>query len=366
MNITHISFGFNTGGAELMVSDIMKLQSQQGHNVTLILINNQYEPSLLDNLSKEINIVKVGRPSGSKNPLWYLKYNRKLRATKPDIVHFHQTKASSFTIPAKGTGYVETIHCLGAPVKKHKFINRYVAISTGVNADLAKRMGLSTQIIHNGIKPFEITVRDDASRKEGTKFRIVCVSRLDHMNKGQDIAIDALDIINNAPSGERISLDLIGEGASEKFLRNLISEKGVKGDIRFLGNRSRDYIYRHLADYDLFLQPSRHEGFGLTVAEAMAAKVPVLVSDIDGPMEIIENGGYGTFFKNGDAADCAMKIKEIITDYAHKLRIAENAAYMRVKDRYDIRRTAMEYIGLYNTIISEKRGTQTDNTPIHG
>ena len=38
-----------------------------------------------------------------------------------------------------------------------------------------------------------------------------------------------------------------------------------------------------------------------------------------GPMEIIENGGYGTFFKNGDAADCAMKIKEIITDYAHKI-----------------------------------------------
>ena len=54
----------------------------------------------------------------------------------------------------------------------------------------------------------------------------------------------------------------------------------------FLVKQTQDYVAAHLTDYDLFVQPSRWEGFGLTVAEAMAAGVPVLVSEGQGPAEV--------------------------------------------------------------------------------
>ena len=58
----------------------------------------------------------------------------------------------------------------------------------------------------------------------------------------------------------------------------MVVELNLEKHVRFLGNQSREYVYSHLKDYDLFVQPSRFEGFGLTVAEAMAACVPVLVT----------------------------------------------------------------------------------------
>lgn len=54
--------------------------------------------------------------------------------------------------------------------------------------------------------------------------------------------------------------------------------------------KNQEWIYHNLCNFDLFIQPSRFEGFGLTVAEAIAAKVTVLVSNIQGPMEIIDDG----------------------------------------------------------------------------
>ena len=55
----------------------------------------------------------------------------------------------------------------------------------------------------------------------------------------------------------------------------LVQEYNLNSYISFLGSKDTHYIEQHLKDYDLLVQPSRIEGFGLTVAEAMAAKVPV-------------------------------------------------------------------------------------------
>ena len=100
----------------------------------------------------------------------------------------------------------------------------------------------------------------------------------------------------------------------------------------------------------MFVQPSIYEGFGLTVAEAMAAKIPVLVSENQGPLEIIDNGKYGYYFKNGDANDCADKIINIIEQGVDKNLI--EAAYNRVEENYSVTQTAINYINEYKKIVS--------------
>ena len=118
--------------------------------------------------------------------------------------------------------------------------------------------------------------------------RIVMVSKLNHEKKGQDLLIKAAVGLKGL-----VHVDLIGDGSSREYLQQLIQELYVEELISLLGTKSQPYITAHLADYDLFVQPSRWEGFGLTVAEAMAAKVPVLVSAGQGLAEVTCGDKFG-------------------------------------------------------------------------
>ena len=96
------------------------------------------------------------------------------------------------------------------------------------------------------------------------------------------------------------------------------------------------------------VQPSRYEGFGLTVVEGMVAGIPVLVTNVEGPMEIINHGEFGYFFESGNAASCAGNIFKIINEYYttsffNKLRRARIHAI----DNYDIQNTVNRYLQEY-------------------
>jgi glycosyltransferase involved in cell wall biosynthesis len=115
-----------------------------------------------------------------------------------------------------------------------------------------------------------------------------------------------------------------------------------------MGNKTREFIYKELKNYHLLVQPSLFEGFGLTVVEGIASKIPVLVSNIDGPMEIIENGKYGFYFKSGDAYSCADKIYDIIINYhTDRINCKINESFNYAKVNFNIQETAINYINNY-------------------
>lgn len=355
MNITHVSFGFTTGGAELMMADIMAEQAQAGHNVTLLVINRHYEQPLLDALDPRIRLVTLNRPEGSLNPLWLLRYNLALRQTHPHIIHLHSSNAPGFTFNIPGAKTVMTVHDTGINLRHHKKLHKIFAISEAVRSDLDKRLAIKSTIVENGIVCNRISHKQlhSGTASMPTTFRIAVIARLMHQKKGQDIAIEALRVLKKKQPSQTITLDFIGDGTSERHLRALAERYSLSKAVNFLGNRSRDYIYSHLCDYDLFLLPSRYEGFGLTVAEAMAAKVPVLVSDIEGPMEIIGNGRFGSHFHCNDPDDCAAAIAHIISDYPRFLTLAQTDAYHHVTRCYDISRTAADYLHHYAKLLEE-------------
>lgn len=354
MTITHVIFSFNTGGAELLVSDIMAEQIKAGHRVNLLVINNLYEESLLKKLHPEINVILVNRPEGSRNPWWILRYNMLLRRTRPDVVHFHQNNSAYITIKWKKVIFVQTIHDTGIDLKLNQKKNDIVfAISKAVRDDLYKRLFLESTIVENGIPCQEVAKKDYKGIKYthdcGKIFRIVLVGRLNYKKKGQDLAIEALSQV--VKKGINATLDLIGDGDSQDYLRQLAEKNGVSKRVKFLGNCTRNYIYSSLQYYDLFLLPSRYEGFGLVVAEAMAAKLPVVVSDIEGPLEIIGSGAYGTAFRCGDVHSLTQTILDIEADYPKYALLAWSDAYEHVCRKYNVSRTAAEYLANYEKIL---------------
>ena len=232
----------------------------------------------------------------------------------------------------------------------YKYSN-LIAISEAVRKEIKNVYQLDAKVIYNGIK-VENVVSVQSTKKNSNNFRIVQVSRLQHEKKGQHILLEAISILIKKGI-LNISIDFIGEGPSEKYLKQLASDLNINEYVNFLGNKDRNYIYKNLCEYDLLVQPSLYEGFGITIIEAMAAGIEVLVSDIDGPLEIIEKIGYGHKFKCGDAEDCAQKILGIYSN-RDSIESKSRSEFQRnaCKKFFDVEVTAKSYINVYRNLLS--------------
>ena len=353
MKIVHVICSLCTGGAELMLIDILAKQVEQGQDVALVVINNDYEQALINKLPETVRTVLIDRPKGSRNPLWLLKYNYELLKLRPDVVHFHHDKAAGMFISKLfGARTLATVHDTKINLKYYLNLDEVCSISNSVRLDLNKRYGIEAPIVYNGIDSKSIQRKVSERHAKNNKFYIVQVSRLNHEKKGQDLIIEAVARLIN--EGYDVQLDFVGEGESEQQLREQASRLGIERHVNFLGLKDRNYIYGHLCDYDLLVQPSRYEGFGLTVAEAMIAKVPVLVSDVEGPMEVIGNGLYGKSFKAGSVGSLIESLQAVLENYEYSRRIAEGEAYDFALSSFDISETAKKYIDRYSRLLATK------------
>jgi len=348
MKVLHIYWGLGFGGIETMLVNIVNEQVKLGLNVDLLIFNKVYEKSLIDNIDSRVNLFLVDRPLKSKNPFYIGKMNFYITTSKPDIIHFHNDCLINNVLPFLRENCCVTVHNTPNVLNSsflYKF-KRVFAISNSVRDALYSDMKVDALTVANGI--FTDKFRKRSDNLQSKILNILQISRLNIRQKAQDLLIRAVHKVVSEMHAS-VHLDLIGEGESELFLRKLVKELKMDEYVSFLGKKSQDYIFEHLADYDLFVQPSYFEGFGLTVAEAMAAKVPVLVSENDGPLEIVDGGKFGFTFKNRDIDDCAQKILEI--SRIRDLGLIADAALHRVEEYYSVTNTAREYVDEYETLL---------------
>lgn len=349
MKIAHIFWGLGTGGIETMLVNIANEQARLGHEVHIIIINDLVNETLQKKLYPEVHFICLKRVLGSKSPWPVIKLNCFLLIIRPDIIHFHEVQLINYVFQIWRNKSVLTVHDVlrSNQDKGYSKFRQVYAISDSVRDDMQQIHRIDAKTIFNGIP-----VRVFHQRKEKKKVvNLIQVSRIIHEKKGQDILLQAFSNLVN--KGYRsLTLTFVGEGESESYLRNMAKELGVENRVHFAGLWQQEYLFTHLAEFDLFVQPSRYEGFGLTVAEAMAAKVPVLVSANQGPMEIIGQGKYGYSFENGNVDDCMEKLQWLITN-GIDLDMIENA-YRYVNQMFDVRMTAKRYIEEYKAICSNE------------
>jgi glycosyltransferase family 4 len=353
MKIIHITYGFGLGGIETMLHNIANEQVALGQKIYIIVINDIINKELKNSLDPRIKFICLKRKVSSKSILPFIKLNYLLFKINPDIIHLHYSSIARFIfIPSLLHKTCVTQHdvCNKQNSQYLYKCKRIYAISNIVKTDIKKWTGLDSEVVLNGIDVDKIK-HQQYSQTEIKLFKIVQVSRLMHEKKGQHILIQAVNKLIRQGYNQ-IRLDFIGDGESHEYLEGLVKELDIKEYVRFLGNKDQSYIYEHLCDYNLFVQPSIYEGFGLTVTEAMAAKIPVLVSDNQGPMEIIDNGKYGYYFKNKDVYDCAKKIINIITNKKDLVKI--ESAYNHVKDNFNVKLTSVSYLNHYKEFINDK------------
>jgi len=344
MNITHIIFSLQTGGAENMLIDIMHEQVLLGHAVTLIIVNKKVNEALKNTIHLEVKIIELKRPEGSKNPYYFFKLYYTLYLQQPDVVHCHNVQMGKILKYYKGKKII-TVHATDTYSPSLKYFDKVVSISKAVHDSLRADGDLRNSIIHNGINTDNIKLKQ--KNINSSNYKILQVGRLTHAQKGQDLSIKAIAKLKDSIENFNITLTFIGEGSSETYLKDLVDDLDLNSNIKFWGNKDKMYIYEHLKEYDLLIQPSRYEGFGLTIIEGMAAKIPVLVSDIEGPMEVIQSGKLGEYFVCDNSDSLAEKIR--LLQYSISNEKVEKA-YRYTLENYTIEKTVEKYIVLYERI----------------
>lgn len=344
MKILHIVWGLENGGAENMLADIINVQLRT-EQVTLLVINNMLDKSILNRINNKCQFIFLNRKIGSKNPLFILRLNLIILFGRYDIIHLHQnTTIKVLFVPAN---YVRTVHNTHQDTHNYRWHKGIIAISNSVKKELDTLGYTNSILINNGID-FDSIKHSQKSKTNGV-FNVVQVSRIIFRQKGQDILLKIIKQV--IQKGYNIHLDYIGDGPDFIKLKDMVDRYKLSSYVSLLGDCPRDYIYNNLYKYDLFVQPSRFEGFGLTVVEAMAAKVPVLVSRNEGPLQIIENGKFGFSFENENILDASEKIIDIINNYPDYTFL--NNAYEHARSLYSVEKTALSYINEYKKILKK-------------
>ena len=199
-------------------------------------------------------------------------------------------------------------------------VTRFIAISDTVAREWNEG-GLSKEKIKtilNGIDTNAVARKTEYGKED---LQLVMTGHLVPA-KGQQAIIEKIGKLPQEIK-EHITVNLIGEGEEsyKTRLRDLAYEKGVT--IKLLGYC--DHVGDILKDFDIGLNCSRGEGFGLTTVEYMAAGLCVLASDTGANVELIRDGEDGVIFKYGDDEDFSRKLISLYNDRDAIRRISEKA-----------------------------------------
>lgn len=331
-----------------MLVNIANAQVSLGHNVYLIIVNDLYDTDLYKRISPLIRVFLIKRKLGSRNILPLIRINFLLWRIKPDVIHCHVGSLIKIVAKPFRKKTCLTRHSVSSQLEvSRQLLSEYqliFAISNVVKKDLWEKYRVHAIVVDNGISVNEIERRIYRHINKEEIIRIVTVGRILLSVKGQDVIIRAIKMLPEY----KIKLDIIGDGPDIETVGDIISRNELQDNVVLLGNKTQEYVFKHLKDYDVFVLASYTEGFGLTVAEAMAAKVPVVVSNIEGPLEIVRGGEYGRTFEVGDDAGCANAIKDVIDNYDSSEKL--DAAFRFVKENYSVTRTAKQYVEYYKAI----------------
>jgi glycosyltransferase involved in cell wall biosynthesis len=340
--VIHFTDSSDFGGAEqAMLTTLAALDSTRWK---LMLVHHPHqELERLVNGAVELGVETVAVPR--MDPGWQgiqrvPRFARKLRSLRPAIVHFHLTWplacqyailagrfARAGALVATSHLYVDTSMTARARLQQRilsRLVDRYLAVSSGVKADLVAKLGWPERridVVHNGVViPADLAEPDPVLRRDVTGDSggpIVLVPARLTAQKGHSVLIRA------APAVAGAKFVFAGDGPDRAALAALVLQLGLNDRVTFLGHR-RD-IPELIAAADVVVLPSLYEGLPLAVLEAMAAGKPVIGSRIPGVLEIITDGADGILFESGNASDLARALNEVLADSSKASRLGAAA-----------------------------------------
>jgi glycosyltransferase involved in cell wall biosynthesis len=176
-----------------------------------------------------------------------------------------------------------------------------------MKAEIATYVKREIHVIPFGIDTEKFRLQNTRTPRE--KLVIGTVKALEDVY-GIDRLLKAYALFNEQYTGES-ELRVYGIGSKEAALKQLAFELGIEEKVSFCGFVSGADLITAYEELDVFCALSRQESFGVSVLEASAMNLPIIVSDAGGLPEVVNNSETGFIVDNGDpvqAAQCLLAL----------------------------------------------------------
>lgn len=178
--------------------------------------------------------------------------------------------------------------------------------------------------------------------------RIISIGRYAY-EKGNDLLLEAWAKIEK--QREDWTLDIYGMGNREPYVTQM-AKLGIDDSRCHLNGFLKDVKLEYLSS-SMFVLPSRFEGFGMVLIEAMACGLPVLSFDCEnGPRSIIADGVNGFLIQPFNVDQLADKMLKLMDDMSLRKQLGNNAYLMSSK--YDLNHVGLKWKQLFDTLIAKE------------
>lgn len=373
MRVLHLITRANRGGALKALLQWISFLQEEGYALSMASGPEEMDPDLPGLLSaKGVPLLLIPHLAREISPLpdalAFLEIRRAIREARPDLLHTHTSKAGFLgRLAGKSLGVPVILHtphghiferffpsgaslqwlprfflllermastwCHGILALSEKEKSDYVRLAVapagkivvvphGIRAEAAEHAPSERNLELPPAEPKPGFPVDD-SATEGTAhpppFVVVVLSRLVY-EKGIDVFLKALPtLVREHPE---ILVVVAGEGPMKEELENLALSLKIQDHLRFLG-------YNHhpeelLAGSDLFVLPSRSEGFGFSLLEAMAAGKAVVSTRVGGVPELVLDGETGLLVPPEDPYALAEAVKALLANRKRREEFGRN------------------------------------------
>lgn len=316
-----------------------------------------------------INKKIVGQINPTLNLLKKVSYLKNLNrvkeiihSQKPDILHAHY--ASSYGLIGSLCNYHPFIISVwGSDVMlfpKKSIFTRQILKNNLRKADVicstSEAMVEELKIYTNKkilLTPFGVDTKKFKPLTNGKKTETIVIGTVKSLEKvyGIDTLIKAFKIV--LKQFPNLILKIVGTGTQEKVFKDLVKELGLNEKIEFLGRIPNEEVPKTLNSFDIFIALSRSESFGVSVVEASACGIPVIVSDVGGLPEVVINEFTGLIVQKDSVKEASEAMIKLISNEKLREEMSKNGRNF-VAEKYNWSENSKIMLNLYESILSKK------------
>ena len=250
---------------------------------------------------------------GARDPAGAGRLWRHLRSERFAVIHSHVGGRSVRWVARAATDAALVAHVHGRVLEDAGTLVR--PLSPGdADAVIATSRALArhaghpeTRVVYPGVPLSERSGRMTRPADATTAYVIGAAGRLVPV-KGHLDLLNAAALLRPAWPGLRV--EIAGEGPRRLELQDEVRRLGLENQVTFLGWQAD--MDAALARWDVLVQPSLEEGFGLAALEAMAAGLPVVATRVGGLPELVEDGATGLLVAPADPSALAGAVERLL------------------------------------------------------
>lgn len=359
IHVLHLIGSTGLYGAERWILALMRATDADRIDSTLInLVDSEGEKSSVVSSAQQRGLKALDFYTGGKFNLFSaVRLARWARKEGIHIIHGHGFKSDAVGLLAArlaGCKAVTTPHGWNLAAdsklklyeKLDKALFRFMDMVCPLSPDLASGMDKWTtcnkiRLIFNGVDLDEIR---DATKIKNMNSGCYTIGYIGQLIKRKDLhtLFSSFRILSDRC--EKVRLIVVGDGPELSALKVEAFKLGIGAKVEFTGFRPDAASF--LSMFNVFVLPSLMEGIPRCIMEAMAARIPVVASDIPGNRSIVIPGETGLLFTPGDSCDLTEKISYLMMHSEEAESLADRAR-IKVEQEFSSKRMAKEYEALY-------------------